>query len=146
MGVRGFQRARVAVLVVIATVATAACGEVKDPITFDPTPLMITDTFNGTLTTGETKFHAFANTVAGTITVKLVTVGPDNTLTLGIDIGTWDGLACNPIFGTGSRAAAQGYSFAGSAVAANFCIRVYDGASLIPADTEATYSVTVEHR
>lgn len=146
MAVRGFRLAGVAGLALIVAVAAAACGDVKDPITFDPTPLTITDTFSGTLTTGETKFHAFANTVAGTITVTLASVGPDDTLTLGLDIGVWDGLGCNPIFGTGSRAAAKGYKFAGSAVAANFCIRVYDAASLIPADTEGTYSVTVEHR
>lgn len=146
MGVRGVRRAGVAVLVLIAAVATAACGDVKDPITFDPTPLTITDTFSGTILTGETKAHAFANTVAGTITVTLTAVGPDDTLTLGLDIGVWDGLGCNPIFGTGSRAAAKGYSFAGSAVAANFCIRIYDADSRIPAETEATYTVSVEHR
>lgn len=146
MRVRGIRRAVVTVLSLFAAVATAACGDVKDPITFDPTPVTITDTFSGTLTTGATKTHAFANTVAGTITVRLAAVGPDTALALGIDIGTWDGLGCNPIFGTGSSAASQGYSFAGSAIAANFCIRIYDGRNLIPADTEATYSVQVDHR
>jgi hypothetical protein len=83
--------------------------------------------------------------VSGTVTMKLTSVAPDSALQLGFDIGTWDGTNCNVVFGTGSRTAVQGYSFAGSAIVANFCARVYDAQNLIPADTTVTYTITVDH-
>jgi hypothetical protein len=130
---------------VAVALAAPACGDVKDLYTYSPTAVVYTETFTGTLDPGGTAFHPFAVSVAGTVTMTLTTVGPDSTLALGFDIGTWDGTACNPIFGTGSRSAAQGYSFAGSAIAANFCVRIYDGDATIPAETQATYSVKVDH-
>jgi hypothetical protein len=134
----------VAVAVAVA-VGASACGDVKDLYSFSPTPVVYTETFTGTLDPGGSAFHPFAVSVAGTVTMTLTAVGPDTALTLGFDIGTWDGTTCSPIFGTGSSSAIQGYSFAGSAIAANFCVRIYDGATAIPADTQATYSIKVDH-
>jgi hypothetical protein len=134
----------VAVAVAVA-VAASACGDVKDLYNFSPTPVVYTETFTGTLDPGGSAFHPFAVSVAGTVTLTLTTVGPDAALPLGFDIGTWDGTGCTPIFGTGSPSAIQGYSYAGSAIAANFCVRIYDGATAIPVDTQATYSIKVDH-
>ena len=138
---------RLSLVVVIAVVAFAAsaCEDVKDYYTIDPTPVVYTETFTGSLAPGGYNSHPFIVSVSGTVTMKLTAVAPDSALQLGFDIGTWDGTACNPIFGTGSRTAAQGYSFAGSAIVANFCARVYDAQSLIPADTTVTYTITVDH-
>ena len=145
MSVSVTRRLVMAALAVAVALAAPACGDVKDLYDFSPTPVVYTETFTGTLDPGATAFHPFAVTVAGTVTMTLSTVGPDSALTLGLDIGTWNGTACNPIFGTGSPSATQGYSFAGSAIAANFCVRIYDGASAIPAETQATYSIKVDH-
>ena len=146
MRVSGFRRAVLLTVGVAAAISAAACGDVKDPITFNPTPVTFTETFGGTLTTGGSNFHPFINSVAGTVTMRLTTVSPDSAQLLGFYIGTWDGTACYPIFGTGTKDASQGYAFAGSAIAANFCLRVYDDGRRIPADTTVTYAATVEHR
>ena len=146
MRVASSRRVVMAALAMALTVAAWGCGDVQDPYTFDPTPITYSETFTGTLQRGGSTFHAFANSISGTITITLVTVAPDSAQTLGIDIGTWNGLACSPIFGSGSRSAAQGYAFAGSAIAGNFCTRIYDADSLIPEGTEVAYSVKVEHR
>lgn len=126
-------------------VAASACEDVKDPFALNPTPVTYTETFTGTLGPGGSAAHPFIVSVSGTVTMTLTSVTPDATIPLGIDIGTWDGTNCNPIFGTGSRSALQGYAFAGSAIVANFCARIYDGDSKIPADSTLTYSIKVEH-
>lgn len=133
------------VTTVVLAVSSAACDDVKDPFELDPTPITYSETFSGTLTTGSSVSHPFAVSVSGTVTLTLTSVAPDVSQSLGFDIGTWDGTTCNPIFGTGSRVATQGYEFAGSAIAANFCARVHDGESKIPSDTSVTYGITVKH-
>jgi hypothetical protein len=134
-----------AALAIAVAVTAPACGDVKDLYTYSPTAVVYTETFSGTLDPGGTAFHPFAVSVAGTVTMTLTTVGPDAALNLGFDIGTWNGTTCSPIFGAGLPSAVQGDKFAGSAIAANFCVRVYDGAATIPADTQATYAIKVEH-
>lgn len=145
MSVSVLRRSTMAVLVLVAAMTASACDDVKDPYEFSPTPVTYTETFTGTLTRGGSAFHPFVVSVSGTVTMTLSSVTPDSTQALGLDIGTWDGTACSPVFGTGSRAAVQGYSFAGSAIVANFCARIYDAASSIPADTTVSYSIKVDH-
>jgi hypothetical protein len=145
MSVSVTRRLRVAALAVAVALAAPACGDVKDLYNFSPTPIVYTQTFTGTLNPGGSAFHPFAVSLPGTVTLTLSTVGPDAALALGFDIGTWDGTACTPIFGTGSRSAVQGYSYAGSAIPANFCVRIYDVATAIPAETQATYTIKVDH-
>ena len=145
MLLRWTRRLTLVALTVAVALASSACNDVKDPFELNPTPVVYTENFTGTLTPGGSANHPFAVTMSGTVTLTLTSVAPDAAQTLGLDIGTWDGTNCNPIFGTGSRAAIQGYTFAGSAIAANFCARIYDGDTLIPADTTVTYSIKVDH-
>ena len=139
------RRLGMAALAMALAVTAPACGNVKDLYTYSPTAVTYTETFSGTLDPGGTAFHPFAVSVAGTVKLTLTTVGPDSALVLGFDIGTWDGTTCSPIFGSGLPSAVQGNAFSGSAIAANFCARVYDGKATIPADTQATYAIKVEH-
>ena len=124
---------------------TPACNEVQDPFTFNPTPTTYTENFSGSLNRGGVSSHPFVVSVSGTVTLTLTQVQPDAELKLGFDIGTWDGTTCNPIFGTGSREAVQGYAFAGSAVVGNFCARIHDGANKIPEDVTVSYNIRVDH-
>jgi len=132
-------------LAVAVALTSSACEDVKDPYALNPTPAVYTETFTGTLGPGGYNFHPFIVSVSGTVVVTLSTVTPDATQTLGLDLGTWNGTACNPIFGTGSRVAVQGYAFAGTAIVANFCARIYETDTKIPADTTVSYSIKVEH-
>jgi hypothetical protein len=142
---RWTRRLALVAVIVVSAFAASACQDVKDYYTIDPTPVVYTETFTGSLAPGGYNSHPFIVSVSGTVTMTLVTVTPDSTLQLGFDIGTWDGTNCNVVFGTGSRTAAQGYSFAGSAIVANFCARIYDAQNLIPVDSTVTYSMTVTH-
>jgi hypothetical protein len=138
---------RLALVAVIGVVAFAAsgCQDVKDYYTIDPTPTVYTETFTGSLAPGGYNSHPFIVSVSGTVTMTLTAVAPDSAMQLGFDIGTWDGTTCHVVFGTGSRTAVQGYQFAGSAIVANFCARIYDAQNLIPVDSTVTYSMTVTH-
>ena len=109
----------------------------------DPTPVVYTETFTGSLAPGGYNSHPFIVSVSGTVTMTLVPSTPDSTLQLGFDIGTWDGTNCNLDLRDGFADAVQGYSFAGSAIVANFCARIYDAQNLIPVDSTVTYSMTV---
>ncbi len=139
------RRAVVILAVAGVALASSACDDVKDLYQFDSTPVTYTETFAGSLTTGGVSIHPFVVTVSGTVTLKLTAVTPDAAQVLGFDIGTWDGTNCNPIFGSGSRSATQGYSFQGSAIVANFCARIHDGENRIPADTTVNYTIQVDH-
>jgi hypothetical protein len=145
MFVRWTRRLTLVALTVAAAMAASACEDVKDPFDLSATPVTYTETFSGTLAPGGSATHPFVVTVSGTVTLTLTAVTPDSALTLGFDIGTWDGTTCNPIFGTGFRNAVQTNSFAGSAIVGNFCARVYDGDTKIPVDTTASYTITVLH-
>lgn len=145
MFLRWTRRLTLVALAVAAAAATSACGDVKDPFEFNPTPVTYTEAFTGSLTRGASASHPFAVTISGTVTLTLTSVAPDAAQELGFDIGTWDGTNCNPIFGTGSRSATQTYAFAGSAIAGNFCARIHDGENRIPEDITVSYGITVDH-
>lgn len=145
MFLRWTRRVMLVALAVAAAAATSACGEVKDPFDLNPTPITYTENFSGTLTRGSAANHPFFVSVSGTVTLTLTSVAPDAAQELGFDIGTWDGTNCNPIFGTGSRSAIQGYAFNGSAIAANFCARIHDGENRIPEDMTVSYGIQVDH-
>lgn len=139
------RRVSLVALAVAVALTASACEDVKDPYALNPTPTVYTETFTGTLGAGGYNFHPFIVSVSGTVVLTLSTVTPDAAQPLGFDIGTWDGTSCNPIFGTGSRAAVQGYAFAGTSIVANFCARLYESDAKFPADTTVTYSIKVEH-
>jgi len=139
------RRLALVMLVVAAAAAGSGCDEVKDPFHLTATPITYTENFNGTLTTGASANHPFTVLISGTVTLTLTSVAPDSAQKLGFDIGTWDGTTCNPIFGTGSKDATQGYTLSGPAVAPNFCARIHDGLNRIPAETTVSYTVKVDH-
>jgi len=126
----------------LLAVSAWACDETTTPTTPTPTPVeKVTDTFTGTLAPQGSAVHTFQVQAAGTVTTTLTAVGPDNTLTLGLSVGVWDGFICASV--VGSQTAQQGSVFIGTATAAvNLCVTVYDVGTV--ADS-ATYSVQVIH-
>ena len=128
-------------LATLVAASAAACSE--DTITA-PTPApIVTDTFTGTLTPNGAVTHPFNTAAAGTIKATLTTVAPDSTLKVGISLGTWNGTACQAVIA--NDAALQAAILTGTTTTrAALCVRLYDVGNL-PADTEVTYSVSVEH-
>src|SRR5574339_516649 len=81
-------------LLLLAPLA-AGCGDDNSTNTpTAPTPVAVTETFSGTLTPNGGVTHEFVVQQAGTVTAKLTALAPDDTVTIGLNIGTWNGAVC----------------------------------------------------
>src|SRR5262245_16124560 len=74
----------------------AACDDTTTTSTTSPTPTT-TETFTGTVTVNGAVTHVFATTQRGSVSATLTAAGTDNTATLGVSLGTWNGTSCQTI-------------------------------------------------
>ena len=131
-------------LLMATALAAAGCGNnntVTNPSQTPPTA--VTETFEGTLTINGAITQPFVVQTAGAVTATMTVLDPTDA-TLGMSIGTWNGLACTVGAPTlANDKATVGVTLTGSATATgNYCVRVYDAGSL----TQATaYQLTVTH-
>jgi len=127
-----------------AALAAAGCGSnnsVTNPSQTPPT--QVTETFEGTVTINGAVTHPYAVLTAGTVIATFTALDPSDT-TLGLSIGTWNGIACSVGAPTlANDNATVGVALTASATATgNYCVRVYDTGKL----TQATgYQLTVTH-
>jgi len=132
-------------LIVPALLAlSTACGDdLTTTIPTDPTTSLPTTTivFSGTIDRNGAVTHPFAAR-SGSVTVTLSALNPDNTLTIGLSMGTWNGESCQTVIARDSTVV--GNSIVGTASSSgNFCIRVYDAAGTLTEPT--SYDVRVVH-
>ena len=130
------------ILPALFALASAACSDDLTTIPIDPTPVTpTTDTFPGSINPNGGATHTFATARAGAVTVTLNSLSPDDTVTVGLSLGTWNGESCQTVIARDSTMA--GNSIVGSASAAgNLCVRVYDVGNLAAA---TSYVVQVVH-
>jgi hypothetical protein len=129
-----------AVAVLLACSLWACNSTTATPTTPTPTE-KITETFTGTLNSGETNFHAFNAKGAGVVTTRLTDIAPDNTITIGLAVGAIDGVSCLPtIVNETAKLNSVMVGLATASVA--LCVKVYDVGSITAA---TNYTVTVEH-
>jgi hypothetical protein len=137
---RSFRRWLPAILVSALAVA-AGCGDDTPDTPTIPTPVLVTETFSGTITPNGAATHTFVSQRAGTVTATLTTVTPDETLVLGLGLGTWNGVVCQVTLANDQ--ARKGSVITGTVSAiGNLCVRVFDNGNF----TEPTsYEVVVQH-
>ena len=126
----------------LLALTSAACGNNLSTTTpTDTTSTITTETFSGTINQNGAVTHAFATARSGSVTATLNALDPDNTLTIGLSLGTWNGESCQVVIARDTTVV--GNSIVGTASAAgSFCVRVYDVGKL----TEPTsYDVQVVH-
>jgi hypothetical protein len=128
-------------LLLLAPLA-AGCGGDDSPTTpTAPTPVAVTETFSGTLTPNGGRTHEFVVQQAGQISAKLTALAPDNAITIGLSLGTWNGAVCQAILPNDK--AALNTTVTGNAQNTGFfCARVYDAAGSLTASTDYTIDVT----
>jgi hypothetical protein len=129
------------IVVAGATVAAAACG--SDNI-FNPTPgtppVSITETVSNTVTVNGALTAPFTVSTIGAVTARLTALAPDDTVTVGLSLGTWNGAACALIIT--NDAAVLNTTVTGTAQSiGQFCARVYDVGKLTAA-TDFTIEIT----
>ena len=123
------------------TVGTVACGSNNAaPTTPSEPAVSVTETYSDTVTVNGAKTTPFTANRAGTVTAKLTALSPDDTITLGLSIGTWNGAAC--ALSITNDSAKLNTSVVGTAQATGqFCARVYDVGQLTAA-TDYTIEIT----
>lgn len=101
----------------------------------------VTESFTGSINTNGAVTHQFLAKQSGFVQVTLKSLSPDSTLTVGLALGTWNGVICQVVLA--NDLTTQGVTVTGSvSTAATLCVRIYDVGQL----TQATsYELTVVH-
>jgi|SRR5690349_6213564 hypothetical protein len=127
--------------VLVAAGLAAGCGD--DPVTAPtqeaPTP--VTETFSGTVNVNGAFTHPFTVARAGQVTAQLTAMAPDDTVTLGLALGTWNGLSCQIVI-TSDMAQLSTTILGTATTSGALCVRVFDVGGLT---TTTTYDVKVDH-
>jgi hypothetical protein len=125
--------------ILLFAASAAACeDDITTPIS--PDRVAVTETFAGTLTPNDAETFPFASQ-SGLVTATLLNLAPDSTVTLGLSLGTWNGLTCAIVLANDK--ATQGVAITGTVNAlGNLCVRVYDVGTLVE---PLTYEVRVVH-
>ena len=128
--------------VLIAALLATACGDDPAPPTVIETPAVISETFSGTVGVNGALTHPFTVDRAGSVTVQVTALSPDDTVTLGLALGTWNlNSSCQVVIAKDSATLAS--SVLGTATSAGrLCVRVYDVGGL---RTPTNYDVKVDH-
>jgi hypothetical protein len=127
-----------------ASAALSGCGD--EPAPQGPTPVIITETFTGTVNPAAGATHAFITLLGGPIVATLSAVGPDATKNVGFSLGTFNSTlnVCTAVFD--NPAALQAFEFKASAsTTGEYCIRVYDNGNITTDAVPYSYTVTVQH-
>lgn len=127
--------------VLTAAVMLAGCSE--DAVTTPPTetPAIVSETFSGSVTVNGAFTHPFTVSRAGSVVAQVTALAPDDTITLGVALGTWNGLACQVVIANDTAKLATAVQ--GTATApGSLCVRLYDVGGLGAA---TSYDVKVDH-
>ena len=130
-----------ALVVAVAAVTAAGCDNTLDNPVTPTTPVTVTDTFSNTLTKNGAIVHTFSVSSAGAVVATLTTLS-DTTMTVGLDLGTFNGISCAAQIT--NAAAGPGISVTGVVSGiGSLCVRVYDSAGKLTNPVD--YTVTVTH-
>jgi hypothetical protein len=130
---------RLLTLLLMAGGAASCGGTIASALTTPTTTS--TDTFSGTVTRNGAFTYPFAVTAAGTVTAAYTSIGTDNTIALGLALGTWDGVACQVLI-TNDNATAGVVVTGTVSAAGSLCLRVFDVGYIVD---PLSYEVKVAH-
>ena len=115
-----------AAAVILACVLGAGCEDVENPNPIDPDPLPnVTDTFTGTLNRNGAATFNFTVAGGGLVALTLTKVAPDNTIAVGLAMGTWNGTTCSVVLANDNSV--ENTTVVGQAGGiGQLCVRIYD--------------------
>jgi hypothetical protein len=140
-GMRRLNLTRALVAVALATASTA-CDDPGPTAPTPETPVVenVTETYSGILARNGAVTFPFAVS-AGTATATLTGLLPDNTVAIGLSMGTWNGTACAAVISNDN--ATEFTQLTGTAgQAGTLCLRIHDVGRLT---APATFTVAVVH-
>ena len=127
-------------LSVSVALAAAGCGDDLTDLETSPS-LTVTETVSGTLNPNGGSTHVFVVSGQGAVRATLTSLGPDNTLVVGLALGNWTGIACSLAVANDNSTATVPLTATVSA-AGQLCARIYDTKGLAEA---AEYTLEVIH-
>lgn len=129
-------------LVPIAAVAVGCSGDINNlPTT--PDPVIVTETFTGTLTVNGASTHFVFTGATGTVNATLTSLGENPPAKVGLSLGTLGSTsACTVVLHNDNAVVSSALTGTVSTLQGSLCLRVYDVGAL----TEpVAYTVTVSH-
>ncbi len=136
---RGF-----AVFALLVQVAAAAigCGGLISSLPTTPTPVIVTETFTGTLTVNGAATHNVFTSATGAVTATLTSLGETAPAKVGFSMGTLAGATCSAVLTNDNAVVTSVLTGTVSTLGGSLCVRVYDVGVL----TEPVpYTFTVSH-
>jgi hypothetical protein len=137
------RRVTLACTLLLPFVVAGCGGDIQDLIGPTPEPVIITETFTGTLTRSGATSHPFPINFSsgGQVTALLKTVTPDSTTVVGFSLGTWNGSGCQSVI-SNDRATMPASIIGQATTTGTLCVRIYDVGTLVdPQD----YEIDVTH-
>lgn len=123
---------------------TAGCGgQIQNLLGPNVDPVIVTETFTGTLTRNGATSHSFPINFSsgGEVTAVLKTVTPDGATVVGFSLGTYNGTACQSVIAN-DRATAPASLLGRATSTGTLCVRIYDVGTVVdPQD----YEIEVTH-
>jgi hypothetical protein len=117
----------------------SACGSGTTTPT-SVSPPEVTDTFSGTLAAGGSAFDTFTIAATGPITVTVVSLSPQTTITMGVGIGTPSAGSC--VVAQSQENVKVGVPLQGTFDPGSYCVLLYDLGNISGSDA---YTITVQH-
>jgi hypothetical protein len=135
-----FQRVILAPALVLAAIAAGCSDDNTSTVTPTP-PVQVSESFTGSVSVNGAFSHPFEVSRAGGVTAQITSLSPDDTVTVGLALGTWNGSACQLIIANDAATLATAVN--GTATApGTLCVRMSDtGQLMAPTD----YELRVDH-
>ena len=137
---------------ILAAAASFGCtnNNSNNSTTTGPTPNLVTETFNGSITQGTTMIHNFTITNAGyTLAAGFTSITPSTIPSLGVGIGVWDPNAqtcgLNQLQNNTATSGSTAISYTSGAPNGTYCARVYNGGGITDPTVAVSYTLQVEH-
>jgi hypothetical protein len=132
-----------ALVLSVATVGFGCSGEI-DNLPTTPDPVIVTDTFTGTININGAATHNVFTTATGNVTARLTSLGDNPPSKIGLALGTLasGGTVCNVVVANDNAVVTTEVVGTVQSLAGSLCARIYDVGSL----TESvSYTFTVTH-
>ena len=122
--------------------ASAGCESTLDNLPTTPDPVIVTETFNGTLTVNGGQTHQFFTAATGAVTATLTSLGETPPEKVGFSMGTMSGSTCSIVLANDQAVVTSVVTGTVSSLQGALCMRIYDvGVMTGPID----YTFTVSH-
>jgi hypothetical protein len=114
----------------LAAASGSACGS-SSTVTTPTTTSSLTIDFTGTLTPQGSQTFQFATLNAGQVSLELMSLSPDSTAIIGLELGVWDGTSCQRVVHNDSVQISQSV-IADATTAGSLCASIYDSTGTLP--------------